>query len=248
MKWKLISILSVLVLTLMACQGDNDNAEGVNDNLNIDQTTFPNGNTGDGMITDRDYMLERDADRNQNRDGGDNRMNNNGNNNQDGSRYEIAEEVADEITKKIKGIDRAYVLTTGNNAYVAANLENGDHNRTGNMNNNGEGNDNHNGNKNGNNNQAGQNNGKELTDDVKKEIEEIVKSSDDNIDNVYVSTNPDFMDLANNYANDVENGQPIEGFFNQFGNMFDRLFPENVDKGNDGEIGDNGNNGNNGNR
>ena len=225
MKWKLISLLSVLLLTLMACQGVND-TEGVNNNPNMDPVNYPNGNTGDGMVTDQDYMLDRDADRNQNRDGRDNRMNNNGNNNnQDGSRYEVAEEAADKITDQIKEIDRAYVLTTDNNAYVAANLDNDDanRNRTGNINNN----------------QTGNNNGEELTDDVKKEIGKIVKSVDDNIDNVYVSTNPDFMDLANNYANDVENGRPIQGFFAQFGNMFDRLFPDNVDNGNDGNVGDN---------
>jgi len=71
------------------------------------------------------------------------------------------------------------------------------------------------------------NQGDELSDDVKKKISDIVKDTDDNIDNVYVSTSPDFFNLSNDFADDVENGHPIEGFFDQIGNMIERVFPQN---------------------
>lgn len=208
MKWKLLSILTVLLITLMACQA-GDNADRGTDNPNIDPTST--GNTGDanGMIDDRNHTLQRDADRYQNRtnnnranrDNSMDRMNQRDNT----SNYEVAEEAADKITEKVKEIDRAFVITTDNNAYVAANLDADNRNQTGNNNNDSD----------------------ELTDEVKDEIAKIVQSVNDDIDNVYVSTNPDFLNLANDYADDVDNGKPIEGFFDQFGTMFERLFPEN---------------------
>src|SRR5699024_11579587 len=95
-------------------------------------------------------------------------------------------------------------------------------------NNNMTGNDNNNmNNRNVRNNDRMTDDGDRLTDDVKKEISDIVKSVDDDIDNVYVSTNPDFLDLTSNYANDMNNGHPVRGFFDQMGDMVERLFPQN---------------------
>lgn len=184
--------------TLTACQAtDNnarDNATGPNDN--IEQTRFYN-NAGEGMTNVRNYALDRDSERFQNRDNDGNRAN-------EQNQYDISEEAAERITNEIKGIDRAYVLTTDNNAYVAATLDtNRDTNR------------------------GTRDNGEELTDEVKEKIGDVVKSVDRDIDNVYVSTNPDFIDLTNNYVDDVNNGEPVEGFFDQMGNMIERLFPQN---------------------
>ncbi|WP_245347625.1 YhcN/YlaJ family sporulation lipoprotein [Oceanobacillus polygoni] len=200
MKWKVLSIAAATILTMTACQAtDNnarDNATGPNDN--IEQTRFYN-NAGEGMTNVRNYTLDRDSERFQNRDDGRYRAN-------EQNQYDISEEAAERITEKVNGIDRAYVLTTDNNAYVAATL---DTDRNMNMN------------------SGTRDNGDELTDEVKEEIGDIVKSVDNGIDNVYVSTNPDFIDLTNNYVDDVNNGQPIEGFFDQMGNMIERLFPQN---------------------
>ncbi|SFG43138.1 sporulation lipoprotein, YhcN/YlaJ family [Halobacillus alkaliphilus] len=65
-----------------------------------------------------------------------------------------------------------------------------------------------------------------MTDKVEEGITKAVKNTDQDINNVYVSTNPDFIDLTNNYVNDVENGEPVRGFFQEFGQMVDRVFPE----------------------
>ncbi|MFQ3543699.1 YhcN/YlaJ family sporulation lipoprotein [Halobacillus rhizosphaerae] len=109
--------------------------------------------------------------------------------------YDVAKEAANRIESKVDGVDHAYVLKTRDNAYVAAVLKN--------------------------------KNGKsaELTDKVEKQIKQAVKSADSDINNVYVSTNPDFVDLTNNYVSDVKNGEPIQGFFQQFGQMTKRIFP-----------------------
>ncbi|WP_373895606.1 YhcN/YlaJ family sporulation lipoprotein [Virgibacillus natechei] len=234
MKWKIFSVLAVLVLALAACQGDgtdNNNQEGTNDDNNVEQTRY-NNNTGDGMTGDRDNNMRRDSDRGQDSNGNNN---NQGNNNQGNNQYDVAEEAADRITNEVDDIDNAYVLTTENNAYVAAGLDvdRGERNdRTGDENNNGDASINNQNNNNNNNqgNDSQNNNDRnddELSDDVKEEISDIVKSVNNDIDNVYVSTNPEFFDLTNNYVDDVNNGEPIEGFFDQFGNMVERLFPNN---------------------
>ncbi|WP_407270550.1 YhcN/YlaJ family sporulation lipoprotein [Radiobacillus sp. PE A8.2] len=114
------------------------------------------------------------------------------NTNKNMDEYQVSDQAADRITSEIKQVDSAYVLTTNNNAYVAAEI-------------NGNG---------------------EVSDRIEQQITQIVKSIDNNIDNVYVSTNPDFVDLSNNYVNDFDNGRPVEGFFDQFGEMVDRIFPD----------------------
>ncbi|WP_431800342.1 YhcN/YlaJ family sporulation lipoprotein [Halobacillus andaensis] len=115
---------------------------------------------------------------------------------QHNTNYEVAERAADRITKDVEGIENAYVLKTRENAYVAAEMDNQDGGTD------------------------------EVSDEVEKQITDIVKNTDQNIDNVYVSTNPDFVDLTNNYVNDAEEGEPVEGFFREFGEMVDRIFPD----------------------
>ncbi|WP_244986926.1 YhcN/YlaJ family sporulation lipoprotein [Oceanobacillus caeni] len=245
MKKKLLSGAVVVTMALVGCQaGDQGAAPG-----NMDQNR---NNTGDGMTNVRNYTLERDADRFQNRDNryltnNDIFNNDNGNRvgdrndgfrnvadrndgvrnvgdrndgvrNNNNTRYEVSKEAANQISKKVKEIDNVYVLTTDNNAYVAAELD------TDNNNNNNNNVNNNNNNINNNNNDMFDD---QLSDHVKKEISDIVRSVDNDIDNVYVSTNPDFFNLANNYSNDVDRGKPVEGFFDQFGNMIERLFPQN---------------------
>lgn len=237
MKKTLISGGIVIALALAGCQGDEGarGNNGYNNTGNVDQVGYHN-TTRDDMTNNRNYTMQRNSDRYQNSnwnmgnryhpDGHftgpinnpniteGNRNGNRGNNintrnvnDNNDNRYEIAREAADKITDKVKGIESAYVITTDNNAYVAAELDND--------------------NKRGNNNRNNDRFDDQLSDEVKNKISKIVKSVNKDIDNVYVSTNPDFLDLTNNYANDVERGEPIEGFFDQFSNMIERIFPQN---------------------
>ncbi|WP_047982881.1 YhcN/YlaJ family sporulation lipoprotein [Ornithinibacillus californiensis] len=212
MKKMLISVAAAALLVTTGCGGaDNEESQQGTQNNNIEPVKFKNHDNALDR-DNRNYMMQRDLEEPNNYDvrninnttnNDNNNKNNSENNNNDSDQYEVANEAADQLVKKIDVLDNAYVLTTKNNAYVAADLKT--HQNGNNLNN-----------KNG-----------EITDEVKKKISSIVKSVDPDIDNVYVSTNPDFMDLANNYADDVDNGEPIEGLFEEIGNMIERVFPEN---------------------
>lgn len=126
-------------------------------------------------------------------------------------RYQVADDVAKKV-KEVEGVDDAYVFTTDNNAFVAVDMKNDDDN-TGN---NGMGNT-----------ATGDNNNNDVTDKMKKDVEKAVKSVDEDIDNVYVSADPDFLGMAEDYNNKIDEGQPVKGFFLEFGNMLNRVFPNN---------------------
>jgi spore cortex protein len=66
----------------------------------------------------------------------------------------------------------------------------------------------------------------EWTKKIENKISRRVKSVDPDIDNVFVSENPDFYDRMNTYASDIRNGKPVSGFFNQFTETIRRVFPK----------------------
>jgi spore cortex protein len=65
--------------------------------------------------------------------------------------------------------------------------------------------------------------------DVRKELEDKisdqVKSSDESILNVYVSSNPDFVDRMSDYADEIQSGRPLGGLVEEFTEMVQRVFP-----------------------
>jgi spore cortex protein len=69
------------------------------------------------------------------------------------------------------------------------------------------------------------NTGDRLDKKVEKKISDVVKSTDPNIDHVYVSSNPDFYTRTTSYANDIRNGRPVAGFFDEFNTLVRRVFP-----------------------
>jgi spore cortex protein len=68
-------------------------------------------------------------------------------------------------------------------------------------------------------------NGNQLEKDVENKISDVVKSTDSDIDHVYVSVNPDFYERTTSYANDIRNGRPVAGFFDEFNTLVRRIFP-----------------------
>lgn len=212
----------VFVLLLVGCNFGQDDK---NNNNNIEPTRFNDNDYNNRNNRDQGTGMRPDGTTNINNRNVENRNNNA----QRGDQYDISREAADRITDEIDEIDQAYVLTTNNNAYVAAVLDNDDqgNDRMTNRNNTSgidrglsEARDINNGNRN-------RDDGAELTDEVKDKIADIVQSVDNNIDNVYVTTNPDFADLTNDYMNDFDEGKPVRGFFDQIGNMIERVFPQN---------------------
>ncbi|MEH7443678.1 YhcN/YlaJ family sporulation lipoprotein [Bacillus sp. JJ1122] len=64
-----------------------------------------------------------------------------------------------------------------------------------------------------------------ISKDIEDKISDVVKSTDKSIDNVYVSSNPDFVGNMRDYSNQIQNGQPIRGLYDDFKNMVQRVFP-----------------------
>lgn len=139
--------------------------------------------------------------------------------NQADQRIQLADRAAEQIVK-IPGVRQANVLITENNAYVAAILDapagtgpnfrteprggaapDGRTARGSNM------------------------RDEPLSPQIKNAIADKVRQAVPGIQNVYVSTNPDFVDRVNNYADDLREGRPIEGLWEEFSEMVQRVFP-----------------------
>ncbi|MFC4403127.1 YhcN/YlaJ family sporulation lipoprotein [Gracilibacillus xinjiangensis] len=176
---------------------NNNNARGTENNtrgMGNNNTGMNNNNNTNGMGNNNNGGMNDNA-RNMTNEG-------NGNNTtmRNDNEYEVADKAQNQIKQDIPELNNVYVITTANNAYVAASWDKNGETTT---------------------------NENELSDDVRKRIVKSVKSVDNDIENVYVSTNPDFFDLVNRYSEDVESGEPVEGLFNRMGNMIERVFPNN---------------------
>lgn len=146
-----------------------DNRDGVYNNMNDGLGVNNNGNNGAG---------------NNNR--------NNANNNND-QNIDVADDVADRIAR-LDEVERAYVLVTNRNAYVAVKLTDRSNNN--------------------------------LTRSMERKIAREARKANKQIDNVYVSENPDFYDRMRGYRNDINNGRPVSGFFDEFTETVRRVFPK----------------------
>lgn len=114
-------------------------------------------------------------------------FNNNRNNN-----ARLTREIADKI-EDLQGINRAYVLISGDTAIVGVNM---DRNAEG-----------------------------QITRDLKDRIERVVKRVDDDIENVSITADPDLLTRIRNMFEDIDEGNPIEGFANQFEEILRRITP-----------------------
>ncbi len=198
---KSIAVAGIASMMLMGCGANNNDKDRVADNNNgpLD-VNYDTRNTRDwdntrNNLTDRNNGTQdgfgatnvRDnRDHVGNNDGNDNNMNN------DDRRVDVADDIADQVAD-LKEVDRAYVLTTGNNAYVAVKLADDQ-------------NDN-------------------LSNDVKNKIADQARKADRNLDNVFVSENPDFFGQMRGYRDELNNGNPVSGFFDQFTDTVQRVFP-----------------------
>ncbi|KRF38038.1 YhcN/YlaJ family sporulation lipoprotein [Paenibacillus sp. Soil787] len=68
-------------------------------------------------------------------------------------------------------------------------------------------------------------NNQQLTRNIEDQIANQVRATDPNIQNVYVSTNPDLVNRFNTYVLDVQQGRPVAGFVDQFKEIVARVFP-----------------------
>lgn len=233
MRFRILTLFFAFVLFLVGCQTNTPNDGNDRDEGAIQQTRF-NEDQGTRDQGTRDDLQDRNRTNDTELDGdGSNVLprtgphtDNGQTNDRNDNRFNVSKRAADKITKQIDEIDQAYVVTTENNAYVAVAYDgdnqtdrnNGQLDRDDQTENNNDRSDN--------NDQTNRNQDEDVTEEVKSEISDIVQSVDQDIDNVYVSTNPDFLDLANNYMNDFNEGRPIRGLFDQMGEMIERVFPQ----------------------
>jgi spore cortex protein len=66
-----------------------------------------------------------------------------------------------------------------------------------------------------------------LTKETEKMIGDTVRNTDPDINDVFVSTNPDFIDRMNGYADEINQGNPVSGFVKEFNETIRRMFPTN---------------------
>lgn len=175
MKKILMFAMAIIVaLSLMACGSNKNKKEDVTPPVE-DQTNDP------GLVEDND--LNGDLDHN-----GENRI-------------EVAEEAADQV-EALDEVDRATVLVTNRNAYVAVVMDKDTENA------------------------EGTESADEVPQALEDKIAEKVRAAAGDIDQVYVSLNPDFVDRMHDYGERINEGEPIEGFFDEFGEAVRNVFPD----------------------
>jgi len=67
----------------------------------------------------------------------------------------------------------------------------------------------------------------EVTDRLKKKISDQVKATDRDIRNVYVSSDPDFVNRMEGYGNRINEDASRDGLFEEFTETVRRVFPNN---------------------
>lgn len=68
--------------------------------------------------------------------------------------------------------------------------------------------------------------GTDETDELKTKIRDEVKAEKPDVKNVYVSADPDFSKQFKDYGDRIEQGDPVEGFFEEFNDTVKRMFPD----------------------
>lgn len=68
----------------------------------------------------------------------------------------------------------------------------------------------------------------ELPSVVKRDIAQKVKSLKPDLDYVFVSANPQFIDSLDDYVTALSEGRPVRGMIDEFNDMVERMFPTRV--------------------
>ena len=118
----------------------------------------------------------------------------------DEENLELADEASDKINE-LEEVDNSTVIITENNAYVAVVL-----------------------NKNADGSEIAE--GSEELEQIEEKIGEQVRETNTTVENVFVSVNPDFVSRMNEYRDKFEQGEPVEGLFEEFGELTQRVFPD----------------------
>lgn len=116
------------------------------------------------------------------------------------SRLDHAEDAADKVAE-LDEVDSATVIITDNNAYVAVMMNNeADRDQA--------------------------NDDETISKELEDKIADKVREVKGDVKNVYVSLNPDFVERMRGYGERINEGEPIEGFFEEFGEAVRNVFPD----------------------
>ena len=215
MKWKTLMVTATLSTLLLAgCGTDNANDTAMRNqdntlrNVNYNPNNnngYPNQNNNYGYPNGNDNVINR-ADRNNNHDHITNRNNNDGINvnNRNNNRMNVNNR--NDNQNRMAVADKAAEKIVSMREVDQANVIVTDNNAYVAA-------------------KLANHNGNRLEKDIENKISDAVKSTNQNIDNVYVSVNPDFYERTTSYANDIRNGRPIAGFFDEFNTLVRRIFP-----------------------
>src|SRR5699024_9237219 len=118
---RLSAVVLATVIALVGCQGTNTNDTTTKDRTPTDNTRYEQTRYNDKNVTHNERFTKMS-----NREDQVNRKND-----RDRNDYRVSKEAAERITSEVDEISRAYVLTTRNNAYVAATLKDRDNRHTG---------------------------------------------------------------------------------------------------------------------
>lgn len=172
-----------------------------NDDTMDNRNDRPTDNVDDNRATETDKLDQTESERNRDRqngeaDGVDNGVDHNGE-----SRLDLAEDAADRVAE-LDEVDNATVILSNRNAYVAVMMKDGKDKKD------------------------TDNQDEELSKGLEDKISEKVREAKTDVDNVYVSLNPDFVDRMRGYGTRIQEGEPIEGFFEEFTEAVQNVFPD----------------------
>lgn len=189
-------LMSALVIFVLAACGTTN--DDTMDNRDNDR---PRDNVDDNRATETDKLDQTESERNRDRqngeaDGVDNGVDHNGE-----SRLDLAEDAADRVAE-LDEVDNATVILSNRNAYVAVMMKDGKDKKD------------------------TDNQDEELSKGLEDKISEKVREAKTDVDNVYVSLNPDFVDRMRGYGTRIQEGEPIEGFFEEFTEAVQNVFPD----------------------
>lgn len=68
--------------------------------------------------------------------------------------------------------------------------------------------------------------GTDSSEEMENKIADQARSANADFNNVYVSTNPDFVKQMNEYGEKIRANEPVEGFFEEFADAMKRVFPD----------------------
>ena len=210
MKWKTLMVTATLSTLLLAgCGTDNANDTAMRNQYNTlrnvnynpnNNNGYPNSNNNYGYPNGNDNVMNG-ADRNNNRINMNGR-NNTGTNMGNRNRNNNGENNQNRMTVADKAAEKIVSMREVDQANVIV-TDNNAYVAA----------------------KLANHNGNRLEKDVENKISDVVKSTDQDIDHVYVSVNPDFYERTTSYANDIRNGRPAAGFFDEFNTLVRRIFP-----------------------